>query len=134
MFKSLSQHADFGLLIGRFGIGAIFIVSGWHKLSGGQAAWTHLGHAMTYLGIGFMPNVWGLLSALAEFLGGILLVLGFLFRPAAILILLNMFVAAVTTFRQHPHDFAVYSRPIEMLCILIILLFVGPGKFSIDRG
>jgi len=134
MFKSLSQYADLGLLIGRLGIGAIYIVFGWHKLSGGQTTWTHIGHAMAYLGIGFMPNVWGLLAALAEFLGGILLVLGFLFRPAATLILLTMFVAVVTTFRQHPHDFASYSRPIEMLCIMIILLFVGPGKISIDKG
>jgi putative oxidoreductase len=133
MFKSLSQYADLGLLIGRLGIGAIYIVFGWHKLSGGQAAWAHIGHAMAYLGIGFMPNVWGLLAALAEFLGGILLVLGFLFRPATALILLTMFVAVVTSFRQHPHDFTDYSRPIEMLCILIVFLFVGPGKFSIDR-
>ena len=87
MFKSLSQYADLGLLLGRLGIGAIYIVFGWQKLSGGQVAWTHIGHAMAYLGIGFMPNVWGLLAALAEFLGGILLVLGFLFRPAATLIL-----------------------------------------------
>jgi len=133
MFKSLSQYADFGLLIGRLGIGAIFIVFGWQKLSGGQTAWTHIGHAMAYLGIGFMPNVWGLLAALAEFLGGILLVLGFLFRPATALVLLTMLVAVVTSFRQHPHDFTGYSRPIEMLCILIVFLFVGPGKFSIDR-
>jgi len=134
MFKSLSQHADFGLLLGRVGIGAIFILFGWQKLSGGQAAWTHIGHAMANLGIGFMPNVWGLLAALSEFLGGILLVLGFLFRPAATLILLTMIVAVVATFRQHPHDFAAYSRPIEMFCILLVFLFVGPGKFSFDKG
>jgi putative oxidoreductase len=134
MFKSLSKHADLGLLIGRIGIGAIFIVFGWQNLSGGQVAWTHVGHAMANLGIGFLPNVWGLLAALSEFIGGILLVLGFLFRPATTLILLTMFVAVVTTFRQHPHDFAAYSRPIEMFCILVALLFVGPGKFSIDKG
>jgi putative oxidoreductase len=134
MFKSLSQHSDLGLMIGRLGVGAIFIVFGWMKLSGGQTAWTHLGHAMAYLGIGFMPNIFGLLAALSEFLGGILIVLGFLFRPAAILILLTMLVAAVYTFRQHPHDFSTYSRPIEMFCILVVFLFVGPGKFSIDKG
>ena len=134
MFKSLSQHADLGLLIGRLGIGAIFIVFGWMKLSGGQAAWTQIGHAMVYFGIGFMPNIWGLLAVLSEFLGGILLVLGFLFRPAVILILLTMVVAVVTSFRQHPHDFAIYSRPVEMFCILVVFLFVGPGKFSIDKG
>jgi putative oxidoreductase len=89
---------------------------------------------MVYFGIGFMPNIWGLLAVLSEFLGGILLVLGFLFRPAAILILLTMVVAVVTSFRQHPHDFATYSRPLEMFCILVVFLFVGPGKFSIDKG
>jgi putative oxidoreductase len=134
MFKFLSKHADLGLLTGRIGIGAIFIAFGWQKLSGGQAAWTHLGHAMANFGIAFMPNVWGLLAALSEFIGGILLVLGFLFRPAALLILLNMIAAVVTVFRQHPHNFAAYSRPGEMLFILIVFLFVGPGKFSIDKG
>jgi putative oxidoreductase len=134
MFKFLSKHADFGLLIGRIGIGAIFIFSGWRKLSGGQAAWTQVGHAMASLGIAFMPNIWGLIATLAEFIGGMLLVVGFLFRLAATLIMLEMFVAAVSTFRQHPHDFTIYSRPIEMLCILIVFLFVGPGKFSIDKG
>ena len=71
MFKSLAKHADLGLLIGRLGVGAIFIVFGWHKLSGGQAVWTHYGHALASLGINFMPNVWGLVAALAEFAGGI---------------------------------------------------------------
>ena len=72
MFKSLAKHADLGLLIGRLGVGVIFIVFGWQKLSGGQAAWTHYGHAMASLGINFMPNIWGLVAALSEFAGGIL--------------------------------------------------------------
>jgi putative oxidoreductase len=99
MFKSLAKHSDLGLLIGRLGVGAIFIVFGWHKLSGGQAAWTHYGHAMASLGINFMPNIWGLLAALSEFAGGILVVVGFLFRPAATFIALTMLVACVTKFR-----------------------------------
>src|ERR1700735_2114159 len=99
MFKSLAKHADLGLLIGRLGVGAIFIVSGWHKLSGGQASWTHYGHAMASLGINFMPNIWGLLAVLCDFAGGILFVLGFLLRPAAILIAFTMVVAFVSTFR-----------------------------------
>src|ERR1700721_4302640 len=99
MFKSLAKHADLGLLIGRLGIGAIFIVFGWHKLSGGQAAWIHYGHALASLGINFMPNVWGLIAALSEFAGGILGVLGFFFRPAAMLIALTMLVACVSGFR-----------------------------------
>jgi putative oxidoreductase len=134
MFKSLSKHADFGLLIGRLGVGAIFVVFGWHKLSGGQSAWTHYGHAMTSVGINFMPNIWGLIAALSEFAGGILVMLGFLFRPAATLIALTMLVGFVSTFREHPHNFTQYSRSIEMFSIMIVFIFVGPGKYSFERG
>ena len=132
MFKSLAKHADLGLLIGRLGVGLIFIVFGWQKLSGGQVAWTHLGHAMASLGITFMPNIWGLVAALSEFAGGFLLILGFLFRPAATLIALTMLVAAVSTFREHPHSFTQYSPAIEMFCIMIVFIFVGPGKYSLE--
>jgi putative oxidoreductase len=132
MFKSLAKYADLGLLIGRLGVGAIFIVFGWQELSGGQAAWAHYGHAMASLGITFMPNIWGLLAALSEFVGGFLLILGFLFRPAATLIALTMLVASISTFREHPHNFAEYSRSIEMLCIMIVFMFVGPGKYGIE--
>jgi putative oxidoreductase len=132
MFKSLAKYADLGLLIGRIGVGAIFIVFGWQKLSGGQAAWIHYGHAMASLGVTFMPNIWGLLAALSEFVGGFLLILGFLFRPAATLIALTMLVASISTFREHPHNFAEYSRSIEMLCIMIVFMFVGPGKYGIE--
>ena len=132
MFKSLAKYADLGLLIGRLGVGVIFIVFGWQKLSHGQAAWTHYGHAMASLGISFMPNIWGLAAALSEFVGGFLLILGFLFRPAVTLIALTMVVAFVSTFRAHPHDFAQYSRSIEMFCIMFVFIFVGPGKFSVE--
>jgi putative oxidoreductase len=134
MFKSLAKHADVGLLIGRLGVGAIFIVFGWQKLSGGQAAWARYGHAMVSLGINFMPNIWGLMAALSEFAGGFLLIIGFLFRPAATLIALTMLVAFVSTFREHPHNFALYSRAIEMFCMMVVFLFVGPGKYSFEGG
>jgi putative oxidoreductase len=132
MFKSLAKHSDLGLLIGRIGVGLIYIVFGWQKLSGGQSAWTHYGHAMASLGITFMPNIWGLAAALSEFGGGILIILGFLFRPAAAFIAFTMVVAFASTFRQHPHNFAQYSRAIEMFCVMIVFLFVGPGKYSFE--
>ncbi len=132
MFKSLAKHSDLGLLIGRLGVGAIFIVFGWQKLSGGQSAWTHYGHAMASVGITFMPNIWGLAAALSEFAGGILLIVGFLFRPAAALIAFTMIVAFSSTFREHAHNFAQYSRAIEMFCLMIVFLFVGPGKYSFE--
>jgi putative oxidoreductase len=132
MFKSLAKHGDLGLLVGRLGVGLIYIVFGWQKLSGGQSVWTHYGHAIASLGITFMPNIWGLAAALSEFAGGILIILGLLFRPAAALIAFTMVVAFASTFREHPHNFAQYSRAIEMFCVMIVFLFVGPGKYSFE--
>jgi putative oxidoreductase len=134
MFKSLAKYADLGLLIGRIGIGATFIVFGWQKLSSGQAAWTKVGSAMGALGIHFYPTFWGLMATLSEFGGGILLILGLFFRPSSALIGFTMFVAFVSTFRGGPRDFFHYSRPLELFCIAIIFLFVGPGKYSFDKG
>jgi putative oxidoreductase len=134
MFKSLSKYSDLGLLIGRIGIGAIFIFFGWHKLFAGQAAWTKIGQAIGALGIHFYPVFWGFMAALSEFGGGILLILGLFFRPVAILLVFTMLVAFVSSFKAEPHNFNYYSRPLEMLCIEIVFLFVGPGKYSIDRG
>jgi putative oxidoreductase len=134
MFKSLSKYSDVGLLIGRIGVGAIFIFFGWHKLFAGQSNWTKIGQAIGSLGIHFYPMIWGLMASLAEFGGGIFLVLGLFFRPAAILLALTMFVAFVSSFKAEPHNFTYYSRPLEMLCIALVFLFVGPGKYSIDRG
>ena len=85
---------DIALLILRLGIGGMFILHGWPKVIGGAAVWVKLGGAMTYLGVplgegqwGFLsdPKVWGAAAAFAEFVGGILLVVGLFTRPAALI-------------------------------------------------
>ena len=82
----------------------------------------------------FMPNFWGLVAALSEFGGGILLILGFVFRPATAFLAFTMLIAFISTFRAQPHDFQHFSWPFQMLCTFVMLLFVGPGTYSIDRG
>src|ERR1700680_1953132 len=133
MFKSLSKYSDLGLLIGRIGIGAIFIFFGWHNLFAGESSWTKIGQAIGSLGIHFYPAIWGLIASLAEFGGGIFLVLGLFFRPAVIFLALTMFVAFASSFKAEPHNYTYFSRPLEMFCIAIVFLFVGPGKYSMAR-
>jgi len=79
---------DVALLLLRLGIGVSFVyVYGAAKLFGGPEQWTGLGQTMAVLGITFWPTFWGFMAALAEFGGGILLMLGLLFRPALVLLL-----------------------------------------------
>lgn len=130
--KFLSKLRDLGLLVMRLGIGVAFILHGSEKMFGGPAMWNELGLNVIPFGITFFPVFWGFMAAFAEFAGGILFILGFLFRPAALLLLITMIVATYTLHRTG-QSFAVYSHPLKMAFVFFGLLFVGPGKFSIDR-
>ena len=133
MLSFLGKYSDAALLVGRIGLGVIYVLHGWPKLAGGAPTWTRLGHAMASIGIAHFPQVWGLLASLAEFFGGVFLILGLLFRPACFFIAFTMFVATMSLLHS-THSFEQYSRPLEMLFVFLILAFVGPGKFSVDRG
>ena len=86
------------MLIIRVGLGIMFIYHGYPKLLGGQKMWTQLGESTKYVGIHFLPMVWGLLCALVETVGGALLVIGIWFRPVCIFLLINLLVAAAAQY------------------------------------
>lgn len=81
--------------------------------------------------LGFvMPDLFAWLSGCAEFFGGLLLVIGFLTRPAALFITINLSVAA---FLRHAADpFSSKERALLYLAIAILLLISGSGKYGID--
>jgi len=121
---------DWGLLILRVGIGAAFIMHGWPKISGGPAMWLQVGEAMKSIHITFGYTFWGFMAALAEFGGGICLVLGFLFRPALAMMIFTMFIA---TWMIHTNGggYNDCSRTLEDGIIFIALFVASPGKFAL---
>lgn len=131
--RVLGRYQDLGLLVLRLGVGVMFLFHGWPKISGGPDRWVELGGAMAYLGVHSIPMVWGVLAALSEFFGGICLILGGLFRPACILLTITMAVAA-TMHLGRGDSLMVASHAIENGFFFFALIFVGPGRHSIDRG
>jgi putative oxidoreductase len=129
----LSQYRDIGLLILRVGLGISMVFHGLPKLQGGLAAWEKLGHAVTHLGVNFFPAFWGFSSAMVETLGGVLLVLGFCFRPTTILLTFNFIVATLLLYKSNA-AFENWSHPAELLVVFFSLIFIGAGKYSIDRS
>lgn len=118
----------------RVGLGLFFIVvHGWPKLVGGVERWRDLGGAMQHLGITFLPEMWGFLAMAAEFGGGILILIGFLFRPACLVLAVTMAVAATMVYRTQGSLFAA-AHPIEIGVVFLGLMFVGAGRFSLDRS
>lgn len=132
IFGNLSNYRNFGLLIIRVGLGLMFIYHGLPKLQGGVETWKMIGSATKSVGITFWPAFWGLLSALVEAVGGFLLIIGLAFRPACLLLVINLVVAALFHFGKG-QGWMGASHAIEDAIMFTGLLFVGPGKYSVDK-
>jgi putative oxidoreductase len=134
VLTSLTRFRDWGLLFLRVALGALYIYAhGWHKLAGGVRLWHEIGMAVRFVGIHFGYTFWGLMAALSETLGCVLLILGCLFRPACILLFITMLVAsAMMMHLRAPWDNA--SHPMELGILFFSLIFIGPGKYSIDKN
>jgi len=67
-----------------------------------------------------------------ELVGGVLLVVGFLVRPVAFVLALNMVGALVTAGRVEGGSFHLVYGP-ALLVLMIVLCWTGPGRWSIDE-
>jgi len=130
--NNLSKYKDQGLLIIRIGLGLLFIFHGYPKLAGGPAGWERLGKAMGFVGIHFLPMLWGFLAAITETIGGVLIIAGLAFRPVCALLVINLIVAAIFTYKVDG-SFGDATHALEDAVMFSGLLFVGPGALSIDQ-
>ncbi|MGV3546645.1 MAG: DoxX family protein [Pedobacter sp.] len=132
IFDTLGKYRNTGLLILRVGLGAMMMVHGLPKIMGGPEMWTGLGGSMKVIGINFLPTFWGLMAALAEGIGGFLLLLGLFFRPVNMLLAFTMLIAALVHFGKGEGIMGA-SHAIEVGIVFFSLIFIGPGKFSVDK-
>ncbi len=135
LFSNLGNYRNFGLLIIRIGLGIMFIYHGYPKIIGGIKTWEMIGTATGNVGIHFLPVVWGLLAALTETVGGFLLIIGLGFRLACLFLIIDLTVASLFHLHQTGPmgGLAMASHAIEDAIMFAGLLFVGPGKYSVDK-
>ncbi len=132
VFAKISNYKNIGLLIGRAGLGAMMMYHGVPKIMGGIDMWEKLGGAMKLVGINFLPVFWGFAAAATESFGGFFIVLGLFFRPAALLLIFTMMIAALSHLSAGD-GLMTASHAIETGFAFIVLLFTGPGKYSVDK-
>lgn len=123
----VDRYIHLGLLVLRIGLGIMLLFHGGPKLFGGPETWERIGSNMSLLGINFWFMFWGLLAALAEFVGGILLIAGIYFTPACVLLTLTMLVALIRHLSAGD-PFSVYSHPLELAIVFLSLIITGPGR------
>lgn len=79
-----------------------------------------------------LPVVFAWAAGLAELAGGLLLVVGLLTRPAAVLAGVTMAVAA---FVRHAGDaFADRELALLYLAVMVVLAITGAGRYSVDAA
>ncbi len=132
ILDNLGKYRNTGLLLLRIGLGIMFIIHGFPKLAGGPAGWTSLGGSMKVIGINFTPIFWGFMAAVAETFGGFLLIVGLFFRPALILLIFTMIIATLVHFGKGD-GLQGASHAIELGIVFFGLIFIGPGKYSVDK-
>lgn len=133
LLKFLGKYRDTGLLIMRLGLGIAFLLHGLPKLVGGPARWAELGRNMSEIGINFWPTFWGFMAAVSEGIGGLLLILGLVYRPVCLLLAFTMLIATLSQMGPKGHNFKNYSHPLKLIFVFAGMACIGPGRFSIDK-
>jgi len=120
----------------RVGAGVIFAAHGAQKLFGWFGGYGLEGAGGWMASIGIEPGV--LMAALAggaEFFGGLLLIVGLLVRPAAVVLAITMVVAIAAVHLQNGLFMSNngYEFGLALLVISVGLAIRGAGSISLDR-
>lgn len=126
----LEKYRDLGLLLARLGFGLGFLYfHGWSKITGGPERWARTGHAMSNYGIDFGHTFFGFLAAFTESVGGLCLAAGLFFRPICVMLCFTMITAATSHFVSGQGN---PGHAFKNAFVALGLLFIGPGKYSLD--
>lgn len=110
----------------------MFMLHGYPKVFGGPEMWAQVGTATQAIGIDFTPVFFGFMAGITELFGGFFLLFGLFFKPALSLLTIVMIVAASSHIAAN-ESFSILSHSIELAIVFISLLFIGPGKYSLDQ-
>jgi len=127
----LAKYRETGLLLIRVSIGVLFLIYTVPVLFGGPSAWSHFGAGARYWGFHSHFQLWGFLGSLFGCLGGVLMIFGLFFRIGVLLVLVLALGHAWSVYKGSGFRIALAS--IELSFVLLGILFVGPGKFSVDK-
>jgi putative oxidoreductase len=123
-----SAVADFGLAVLRVS-GVLLATHGFDKVFGGAARMDGFAKGIDEMGFP-VPVVWAWAAALSELVGGAFVALGLFTRLAAFFAAATMFVAAFI--RHAPDPFAKKELALLYLLVMVALVCLGGGRFSVD--
>ena len=128
----LAKYREAGLLLMRVSIGVLFVILTGPVLLGGASRWSAFGGAIRNVGLHSHFQLWGFIGALAGCLGAALIIFGLFFRPGVLLVLVITVIHTLGAL-DRSGTLRASLGAIELCLILTSLLFIGPGKYSVDK-
>lgn len=124
----LNRLQPLGLLVLRLALGVTMTAHGWQKIANHMQGITGMMHQLG------LPAFMAYLVVAAEFGGGILIVIGFLTRLAALAIFIDMLVAVLKVHLPHGlfSSNGGFEFPLACAAIAFALIFSGAGPIAID--
>src|SRR5215470_10990496 len=140
--KLLATSNDWSLTLLRLVTGIVFFVHGAQKMLGWFGGYGFSGTMGFFTKMMHIPAPFAVLAILAEFFGGLGLIVGALTRIAAFGIAINMVVATLMV--HAPNGFFMnwtgqqkgegFEYHLLAIAIAIVLMVRGAGAFSVDRA
>jgi putative oxidoreductase len=126
--------APLGYAFARFSTGAVLVPHGVLKLFFGGAAASVAGKAFVAWGLP-APLAWAYGVGVLELVGGVMLALGLLTRPVALLFAIELlvFIFGVHIDRGWLWNRGGVQYPLLLLGLSLAFLFRGGGHYSLDR-
>lgn len=133
----LDTNNSAGTLALRILVGLIFAAHGAQKLFGWFGGAGLEGTGQFFDSVGIQPAaLMALLAGVAEFFGGLMLVMGLLVRPAAAALAFAMLVAIFAVHWDNGFFAASggYEYALALFAASVALLLSGAGRLSVDRA
>lgn len=131
--RTLYKYREFGLFILRMVIGVIFVVHGYNKIFEGEGV-SGTARLLSTVGI-YMPGLVAWFVSLGEFVGGVLILIGFLTRECALFLAIIMLGAIWTV--HYPNGFFAtdkgYEYNLALIGACLCLMFSGGGSGALDK-
>ncbi|WP_218312037.1 DoxX family protein [Alteromonas antoniana] len=131
-----NSNPTLGALVLRVPVGIILTAHGAQKLFGWFGGYGLEGTGQWLESIGLAPGIlMALLAGSAEFFGGILLIVGLLTRPAALVSAITMLVAIFSVHIENGLFMSNngYEFALSLFAATLALTFQGAGSISVDN-
>jgi putative oxidoreductase len=124
MRRYLPLNSDLALLVLRVALAAILLHHGLPKVMdfGGTVAGFQSMHVPA-------PTLTAVFAAIAEVIGGILILLGIAVDIAGLLVVIDMLGAIITV--QLPKGFSGWEHEFSILAMALALALAGPGRYAV---